>query len=72
VPPEKREEAEATSAAAEDLVKASANDKPDKTRLRSLGQALLSTTKALGAAAPTALSIAGKVVDLISKVHSLG
>ena len=72
VPPEKVEDAEATASAAEDLVKEAAKDKPNKSRLRSLGDALLATTKAVGAAAPTALSIAEKVVSLIGKIHALG
>ena len=38
VPPEKVEAAEATASTAEDLVKEAAKDKPNKSRLRSLGE----------------------------------
>jgi hypothetical protein len=56
VPPEKVEDAEATASAAEDLVKEAAKDKPNKSRLRTLGDGLIATAKAVGAAAPAALS----------------
>jgi hypothetical protein len=71
VPTGKEDDAEATGAAAEDLVKEAAKDKPNKTRLRSLGEVLVSTAKTRGAAAPAALSIAEKVVELIGKIHRL-
>jgi hypothetical protein len=72
VPPEQVEDAEATAAAAEDLVKEAANDNPTPSRLRSLGDMLVGAAKAVGAAAPAALSIADKVVALIGKIHGLG
>jgi hypothetical protein len=65
------EDAEATGAAAEDLLKEAAKDRPNKSRLRSLGEGLISTAKAIGSAAPAALSIAEKVVELIGKIHDL-
>ena len=46
------------SASAEDLVKEAAKDKPNKSRLRSLGTALVDMAKAVGTAAPTAVSMA--------------
>ncbi|MGB9649186.1 MAG: hypothetical protein WCB44_29350 [Stellaceae bacterium] len=58
MPPEKVEDAEAVSASAEDLVKEAAKDKPNKSRLRSLGTALVDMAKAVGTAAPTAVSMA--------------
>jgi hypothetical protein len=68
VPAEKVEDAEAVSASAEDLVKEAARDKPNKSRLRSLGTALVNTAKAVGTAAPTAVSMAEKIVDLVGKI----
>jgi hypothetical protein len=68
VPPEKVEDAEAVSASAEDLVKEAAKDKPNKSRLRSLGTALVDMAKAVGTAAPTAVSMAEKIVDLVHKI----
>lgn len=72
VPPEKVEDAEATASAAEALVTEAAKDKPNKSLLRRLGGMLVDTTKAVGAAAPAALSVADKVVALIGKIHGLG
>lgn len=68
VPPEKVEDAEAVSASAEDLVKEAAKDKPNKSRLRSLGTTLVEMAKAVGSAAPAAVSLAGQIVDLIGKI----
>jgi hypothetical protein len=53
-------------------MKESAKDKPNKSRLRSLGEALIITAKALRDAAPAVLSIAEKVVVLVAKIHDLG
>jgi hypothetical protein len=72
VPQDKIDDAEAVAASAEDLVKETAKDKPNPSRLRSLGGALVSTAKMVGAAAPAALSIADKVVALVAKIHGLG
>ena len=71
VPPEKVKDANATASAAEDLVKEAAKDQPNKSRLRLLGDGLLEAVKAVGTAAPAALSIAEKVVGLIAKIHGL-
>jgi hypothetical protein len=67
-PPDKVEDAEAVSAGAEDLVKEAAKDKPNKSRLRSLGTALVDMAKAVGSAAPQAVSLAGQIVDLVGKI----
>jgi|SRR5215469_2715940 len=68
VPPEKVEDAEAVSASAEDLVNEAAKDKPNKSRLRLLGTALVEMAKGVGSAAPQAVSLAGQIVDLIGKI----
>jgi hypothetical protein len=72
VPAGKVEDAEAVGAAAEDLVKETAKEQPNKSRLRSLGRTLIDAASAIGAAAPAALSIAEKVVALIGKIQGLG
>jgi hypothetical protein len=72
VPPEKVEDAEAVSASAEDLVKEAAKDKPNKSRLRLLGIALVDMAKTVGTAAPAAVSLAGKIVDLVEKISGGG
>jgi hypothetical protein len=72
VPPEKVDDAEAVGASAEDLLTETAKDKPNPSRLRGLGTALVATAKLIGTAAPTALTIAEKVVALIAKIHGLG
>jgi hypothetical protein len=58
VPPEKVDDAEAVGASAEDLLKETAKEKPNPSRLRGLGAALIEAAKMVGAAAPAALSIA--------------
>lgn len=68
VPPEKAEEAEAIAATAEDLVKEAAKDKPNKSRLRSLGIALVDFAKAIGSAVPAVIPIAERIVDLVFKI----
>jgi hypothetical protein len=68
VPPEKVEDAEAVSTSAENLVKEAAKDKPNKSLLRALGTALVDTAKAVGAAAPAAVSLAQQIVDLVGKI----
>jgi hypothetical protein len=68
VPPDKVEDAEAVSAAVDDLVKEAAKDKPNKSRLRSLGTALVDMAKTVAAAAPAAVSVAEQIVDLIHKI----
>jgi hypothetical protein len=60
MPPDQIEVADATAAAAEDLVKAATMDKPNKIRLRLLVEALIYTAKEAGAAAQAALSNAGE------------
>src|SRR5690349_63233 len=72
VPPDKVKEAEAVGESAQDLVKEAAKEEPNKSRLRSFGEMLVSTAKAVGAAAPAALGIAEKIVGLIAKIHGLG
>ena len=72
VPPDRVEDAEAVGASAEDILKESAKDQPNKSRLRSLATAFTATAKTIGAAAPAVLSIADKIVDIISKIHGLG
>jgi ElaB/YqjD/DUF883 family membrane-anchored ribosome-binding protein len=70
-PQEKKEEAEAVSASAEDLMKEASKQIPNKSRLRSLGESLVGMAKTIGAAAPAAITIAEKIVELIGKIHGL-
>ncbi|HEV2546014.1 MAG TPA: hypothetical protein VGU20_01625 [Stellaceae bacterium] len=72
VPPEKMDDANATAASAEDLLKEAGKPTPNKSRLRLLGDALLGGARALGSAAPTVISTAQGIVDLIAKIHALG
>ena len=72
VPPDRVEDAEAVGASAEDILKESAKDQPNKSRLRSLATAFTETAKTIGAAAPAVLSIADKIVGIITKIHGLG
>ena len=72
VPPDRVEDAEAVGASAEDILKESAKDQPNKSRLRSLATAFTETVKTIGAAAPAVLSIADKIVGIITKIHGLG
>jgi hypothetical protein len=69
VPSDKVEDADAVAASAEDLMKETAKDKPNKSRLRSLGGTLVNMAKAIGAAAPKAVSLAEKIVSLVDKIH---
>src|SRR5271163_140916 len=71
VPPARVEDAEAVGASAEDILKESAKDQPNKSRLRSLATAFTETVKTIGAAAPAVLSIADKIVGIIIKIHGL-
>jgi predicted membrane metal-binding protein len=68
VPREKVEDAEAMSASAEDLVKEAAKDKPNKSRLRSLGTSLVDMAKVVGTAAPAAISLAEQIVGLVGRI----
>jgi hypothetical protein len=70
-PQEKKEEAEAVSASAEDLMKEASKQTPNKSRLRSLGESLLSMAKTVGAATPAAIGIAEKIIELIGRIHGL-
>lgn len=72
VPPEKVEDAEAVGAAAEDLVKETAKDKPNTSRLRALGNLLVDAAKAVGSAAPAAISLANQIVDLVARIGGAG
>jgi hypothetical protein len=71
-PPEEMDDANAAASAAEDLVTEAARSKPNKSRLRLLGEGLVSGVKAVGSAAPAAISIAQNIVDLIGKISGLG
>jgi hypothetical protein len=72
VPSDKVDDAEAVAASAEDLVSETAKEKPNPSRLRSLGGALMSTVETVGAAAPAALSIAERLVTLVGKISGAG
>src|SRR5216684_2823346 len=71
IPPDKKDDADALGASAEDLMKEASKEAPNKSRLRSLGESLLGMAKTVGAAAPAVISIAGNIVDLIGKIHGL-
>lgn len=71
-PADKKEDAEAVGASAEDLMREAAKPAPNKSRLRSLGESLVSMAKTVGTAAPAALMIAQQIVELVGKIHGLG
>jgi hypothetical protein len=71
IPPDKKEDAEALGASAEDLMKEASKESPNKSRLHALGKGLLDMAGTVGAAAPIVISIAGSIVDLVGKIHGL-
>jgi hypothetical protein len=71
IPPDKKDDAEALGVSAEYLMKEASKESPNKSLLHSLGKSLLDMARTVGTAAPTVISIAGSIVDLVGKIHGL-